>query len=257
MGKTAIVWSCGHASPNVTNERFTWLGDLIEDIKPDYTIDLGDGADMTSLNSFDTRYPKAVVAQSYEGDIDSYNDSQDRIWSRYKLSKKKRPHRIGMAGNHEERINKAVSLDPRIEGGRYGISFTHLQTDHWFDDYYPYKNAGPDIAVYDGVSYAHFFSAGNFGNALSGMHHAYGLIQQRHSSSICGHSHKRSLYFKDDAFPRPSIGMVVGCFKGKDEGWAGQSNNAWWKGAVIMRDIDSGVFDPEFVSMSRLEEVYG
>lgn len=101
MTKTCIVWSCGHADPDVSNERFSWLGDLIEDIKPDYTVDLGDGADMRSLNSYDTRYPQAIVSQNYEKDIESYNESQDRLWSRYKVSKKKRPYRFGFEGNHE------------------------------------------------------------------------------------------------------------------------------------------------------------
>jgi hypothetical protein len=257
MSKTAIVWSCAHTKPEVTNERFNWLGDLIEDIKPDYVLDLGDGADMSSLNSYDTRYPKAIVSQSYEKDINSYNDAQSRLWDRYSLKKKRRPYRIGFEGNHENRIKKAVALDPRLEGDKYGISFSHLQTDHWFDDYHGYHNSGPAIASYDGVSYAHYFSAGNYGTAISGMHHAYALIQQRHSSSVCGHSHKRGIYFKDDAHPNPSIGMVVGCFKGKEELWAGQSNNAWWQGVVIMRDIENGVFDPEFVSMERLRKAYG
>lgn len=257
MGKTCLVYSCAHAHPDVSNERFTWLGDFIEDLKPDYVVDLGDGADMQSLNSFDTRNPKAIVAQSYQADIEAYNDAQDRIWSRYKLTKKKRPWRVGLAGNHEERINKAVTLDPRLEGAKYGISFSHLQTDHWFDEYHPYKNGGPAIVNLDGVSYAHFFSSGNFGSATSGLHHAYSLIQNRHNSSVCGHSHKRSLYFKDEAYPNPSIGMVVGCYKGAEEPWAGQAQNSWWRGVVVMRDVSSGNFDPEFVSMKRLEQQYG
>ena len=257
MTKTAIVWSCAHAHPDAPNERFNWLGDLIEDIKPDYCIDLGDGADMQSLNSYDTRYPKAITAQSYQADIDAYNDSQDRIWSRYRVTKKRRPYRFGLEGNHEHRISKAIALDPRLEGDRYGISFSHLQTDHWFDEYYEYKNGGPDILTLDGVSYAHYFSAGNFGNAMSGLHHAYSLIQNRHSSSVCGHSHKRGLYFKDDAHPTPSIGMVVGCYKGKDEPWAGQANRSWWRGVVVLRGIQNGYFDPEFISMDRLEKEYG
>jgi hypothetical protein len=251
------VYSCAHAHPDVSNERFTWLGDFIEDLKPDYVVDLGDGADMQSLNSFDTRNPKAIVAQSYQADIEAYNDSQDRIWSRYKLTKKKRPYRIGFEGNHENRLRKAISLDPRLEGDKYGISFSHLDTDHWFDEYHGYHNGGPAIASYDGVSYAHFFSAGNYGNAMSGLHHAYSLIQKRHSSSVCGHSHKRGLYFKDEAYPVASIGMVVGCYKGAEETWAGQSQNAWWKGVVVMRDVENGYFDPEFVSMKRLEKQYG
>ena len=256
-GKTAIVYTCAHASPDVTNERFDWLGSLIEDIKPDYTVDLGDGADMTSLNSYDTRYPKTVVAQSYEADIDNYNEAQDRIWGRYKISKKKRPFRIGMEGNHENRIKKAVALDPRIGGGKYGISFKHLQTDNWFDEYYEYENSAPAIATYDGVSYAHYFSAGNYCSAISGLHHAYALLQHRHHSSTCGHSHKRSIYFRDSAYPRPLLGLVAGNFKGKKEHWAGQSNNEWWSGVIIKRNIDQGVYDPEFVSMERLKEAYG
>jgi hypothetical protein len=257
MSKTAIVWSCAHTDPGVSNERFSWLGDFIEDIKPVYVVDLGDGADMRSLNSYDTRSPQTIVTQSYEQDIETYNEAMDRLWGRYRISKKRRPYRVGFEGNHEFRIKKALSLDPRIGGAKYGISFKHLQTDHWFDEYHEYENNAPAIATYDGVSYAHYFSSGNYGNAMSGLHHAYSLIQNRHSSSVCGHSHKRSLFFKDEAHPRPSIGMVVGCFKGKEESWAGQSNNSWWKGVVVMRNIDTGYFDPEFVSMEALQKAYG
>ena len=74
QGKTAIVWSCAHANPETTNERFDWLGGLIYDVKPDYCIDLGDGADMKSLNMYDKAKPKSVVAQNYGGDIESYNE---------------------------------------------------------------------------------------------------------------------------------------------------------------------------------------
>lgn len=257
MAKTCIVWSCAHADPEASNKRFNWLGDLIEDIKPDYTVDLGDGADMRSLNSYDTRSPQAIVTQSYERDIESYNDSQDRLWSRYKVSKKKRPFRFGFEGNHEARISKALSLDPRLEGSKYGISFNHLQTDHWFDEYHRYHNSAPAIVDINGILHSHFFSSGNFGSAMSGLHHGYGLLSKLNRSAICGHSHKRSIYFKDSAYPDPIIGMVVGCYKGKDEAWAGQANREWFRGAVIMREIDNGYFEPEFVSMNRLEKVYG
>jgi len=256
QGKTAIVFTCAHSDPDVPNDRFTWLGNLIEDIKPDYVVDLGDGADMRSLNSFDSRNPKAVVAQSYQHDIEAYNDAQDRIWSRYKLTKKKRPWRIGFEGNHENRIKKAIALDPRLEGDKYGLSFSHLQTDHWFDDYHPYHNSGPSIADYDGVSYAHYFSSGNFGSAMSGIHHAYGIVQKRNSSATCGHSHKRSVYFKDDAHPDPIIGLVAGCFKGAEEAWAGQANLGWAKGVVIKRNICRGNYDLQWVSMEQLEKEY-
>jgi len=256
MSKTAIVFTCAHTDPDTPNDRFDWLGGLIEDIRPDYVVDLGDTIDLKSLNSYDTRYPQAIVSQNYERDIDHHQEAMDRIWGRFKQKKKKRPYRIGFEGNHENRLKKALALDPRIEGGKYGISFSHLATDYWYDDYHEYSNSAPAIADYDGVSYSHYFSSGNYGTATSGTHHAYTILQNRNHSSTCGHSHKRSLYFKDGAHPTGLIGLVAGCFKGKDESWAGQANRDWWKGVVIKRNIDKGMYDPEFVSMSRLREEY-
>lgn len=254
MSKTAVVFSCAHADPSVSNERFSWLGEFLYDIKPDYVVDLGDGADMRSLNTFDTRYPEAIVSQSYEADVDNYNDAQERIRWKFRHHKRKRPAYYGFEGNHEQRIKKALKHDPRLEGSKYGISFSHLQTNHWFDEYHEYHNSAPAIVEYDNISYAHFFSAGNFGTAMSGMHHANSLLSHRFKSSTCGHSHKRDVKFKDAA---GALGLVAGCFKGADEAWAGQANRDWWAGVVIKREIYNGIYEPEFVSMKRLKEVYG
>ena len=254
MSKTAIVFSCAHSDPSTSNERFDWLGELIYEVNPNYIIDLGDGADMRSLNSFDGRSPEAIVSQSYEQDIDCYNNAMDRLRRKPKKRKYKRPAWFGFEGNHEQRIKKALKHDPRLEGSKYGISFSHLQTDYWFDEYHEYRNSAPSIAEYDGVSYAHFFSSGNFGSAMSGTHHANSLISNRYRSSTCGHSHKRDVKFKDAA---GAIGLVAGCYKGSDETWAGQANLDWWKGAVIKREIYKGIYEPEFISLNTLRKLYG
>jgi len=257
MTKTAVVMTCAHSDPSIPNDRFDWLGEFLYDVRPDYVIDLGDGADLKSLNSFDTRYPQAIVAQNYESDINHYNDAMDRMRRKFRTMKKKRPAFFGFEGNHENRIKKAIANDPRLEGATYGISFSHLQTDVWFDEYHQYNNSAPAIFDYDGVSYAHYIASGNYGTAMSGLHHAYGLVQKRHCSTTVGHSHKRSLFFKDDAHPHPTIGLVAGCFKGGEEGWAGQSNMEWWKGVIVKRNVQNGYYEPEFVSLGRLRDVYG
>lgn len=257
MTKTAVVLTCAHSDPSIPNDRFDWLGEFLYDVRPDYVIDLGDGADLKSLNSFDTRYPQAIVAQNYESDINHYNDAMERMRRKFRTMKKKRPAFFGFEGNHENRIKKAIANDPRLEGATYGISFSHLQTDVWFDEYHQYNNSAPAIFDYDGVSYAHYIASGNYGTAMSGLHHAYGLVQKRHCSTTVGHSHKRSLFFKDDAHPHPTIGLVAGCFKGGEEGWAGQSNMEWWKGVIVKRNVQDGYYEPEFVSLGRLRDVYG
>lgn len=257
MSKTAIVFSCAHSDPSTPNDRFDWLGEFIYDVNPNYIVDLGDGADMRSLNSFDTRRPEAIVSQNYERDIDHYNDAMDRLRRPNLKRVYKKPRWYGFEGNHENRIKTAISHDPRLEGDKYGVSFGHLQTDVWFDEYHEYHNSAPAIHNYDGVAYAHFFTAGNFGRPISGVHHAYALIQNNYRSSICGHTHKRDVYFKDGAGMAPStIGLVAGCYKGSEESWAGQSNANWWKGVVVLRNIENGVFEPEFVSMDRLKKEY-
>lgn len=256
MSKTVIVYSCAHADPKASNDRFDWLGSFIYDIRPDYVVDLGDGADMRSLNSYDTKYPQKIVTESYERDIEVYNDSQERLRAKFKRAKKGTPYWVGLEGNHENRIKKAIANDPRLEGAKYGISFDHLNTSTWFNEYHEYENGAPSIVDLDGVSYAHYFGSGNYGTPISGMHHGYSLLQHRNHSSTCGHSHKRSIYFKDTAHPRTIIGSVVGCYKGAPEGWAGQANQDWWHGVLVKRELENGCYEPEWVSMNRLKKEY-
>lgn len=255
--KTVIVYSCAHADPSTTNERFNWLGELIYDINPTYVIDLGDGADMRSLNSYDGRNPASVISQNYEADIVSYNDSQERLRHKPNQRKYKRSYWIGFEGNHEHRIKRAIAADPRVEGSKFGISFSHLQTDEWFNDYHEYSNSAPSLSHYDGICYGHYVSSGNYGTAMSNKHHGYSLTEKLACSTTVGHSHKFSYYHKADSSPYPISGLVAGCFKGKEESWAGQANREWRHGVVIKREVENGNYDMQWVSLSALRREYG
>lgn len=257
MTKTVVVWSCAHADPSTDNERFDWLASFLYDLKPDMCVDLGDGTDMRSLNTYDTRYPQAIVNQNYEEDINSYNDSQERLRWKFRHSKKKRPFWVGFEGNHENRIKKAIAHDPRLEGQRYGVSFSHLQTSHWFDDYHEYSNSAPSLVNYDGIIYGHYVASGNYGSALSTKHHGYSLVEKLACSATVGHSHKFNYYHKADARPVPLNGLVVGCFKGKEEAWAGQANQEWRKGIAVKRYVENGNYDLQWISMDALRREYG
>lgn len=253
---TAIVFSCAHTNPKVDNKRFDLLGNLIFDIRPDYVFDLGDFADMSSLNSYDTRCPKAIVSQSYQEDIECTIDAQERLRGNFVRRKVRKPTWIGFEGNHEYRIKKALQHDPRVEGKKYGLSPEHLQTKRFYDEYHGYENGAPAIKSYDGINYAHYISSGNFGTALSGLHHAYALTVKMSASATVGHSHKFSYFRKQEAWPNPIHGLVAGCFKGKDEAWAGQANREWVKGVAIKRNINNGNYDLQWVSMEQLEKDY-
>jgi hypothetical protein len=250
-----LVFTCAHAHPDVSNERFDWLGDFIYDVRPDMVVDLGDFDDMQSLNSYDSRYPKAIVAQSYQRDIEAGQDARDRMWRKFREMRRKRPVRIGFAGNHEERINRALSFDPRLEGDKYGISFKHLDTNHWYEEYHEYENSAPAMKMYNGILYAHYIAT-NFGKALSSKHHASTLVDKMAVSTTVGHSHVLDFKRKADAYPRPINGLVAGCFKGADEPWAGQANRAWTKGVVLKTNVEDGDYDFNFISLKQLEKMY-
>lgn len=255
--KTVVVLSCGHADPSVPNDRYSWLGEFLYDLKPDCVVDLGDGADMRSLNTYDSTRPTALVSQSYERDINHYNDAMDRMRHKFRYHKRKQPFYIGFEGNHEHRIKKAIAHDPRLEGQKYGVSFSHLQTSHWFDDYHEYKNSAPALAEYDGVTYAHYIASGNYGTAMATKNHGGSLVEKLACSTTVGHTHKFDYHYKGDARPYPIHGLVAGCFKGAEETWAGQANSEWRKGFVVKRELESGDYDLEWVSMERLKQAYG
>lgn len=257
MSKTVIVYTCAHADPDVSNVRFDWLGSLIYDVRPDYVVDLGDGADMRSLNSYDTRYPQSIVTQSYERDVQSYLDSQERLRHRFKKNKRKMPDWYGLQGNHEYRIDRAITHDPRLEGSTYGISLKHLELDRWFQEYVYYDNGAPGFLQLDGILYSHFIASGNYGRALEGKHHAMSLLDTLSCSVTVGHSHKFHYAVKAEARPRKTQGLVAGCFKGKEESWAGQANGHWTQGVAIKRYVEDGNYDLQWVSMRALEEEYG
>lgn len=256
-GKTVLVYTCAHSDPSCSNERFDWLGSFIYDLRPDIVVDLGDFADMKSLNTYDTRYPQAVTVQSYQKDIDWANDAQERIRRKFKQMKRKRPFFVGFEGNHENRIKKALAYDPRVEGDRYGISFSHLQTDYWYDEYHPYSNSAPALVEYDGVIYGHYVATGAYGTAMHTKHHSASLVDKLAHSATVGHSHKLHYYRKADARPHPINGLVAGCFKGKEEEWAGQANREWSKGVAVKRYVSNGDYDFQWVSMEALRKEYG
>jgi len=181
----------------------------------------------------------------------------ERMRWKFRHHKRKRPFYIGFEGNHEQRIKKAISHDPRLEGSKYGISFGHLQTDHWFDEYHEYTNSAPALVNYDGIIYGHYVASGNYGTAMSTKHHGYSLVEKLACSATVGHTHKFNYYYKGDARPNALHGLVVGCFKGAAEGWAGQANQEWRKGLVVKREVSNGNYDLEWISLGRLEQEYG
>lgn len=250
---THLVIPDSHAHPNYSNERAHWLGKLIHDVNPDVIINIGDGADLPSLASYE-KGTRAAIGRTYSADIAAHCDFLDKVHWELRKHKKKLPRRVYLIGNHEFRITKAINVQPELEGA---ISLKDLQLDKYYNEVVDYEGNTPGSITIDGITYAHYFVSGVMGRGISGEHPAYSLITKQLSSATQGHIHTLDFCQRSNAHGRKVNGLVCGVYQDYDAPWAGEVNKLWWKGVVVKHNVEDGNYDPEFISIDRLKKVYG
>src|SRR3990167_403731 len=244
-----LVIPDSHAHPNFDNKRYTYLGHLISDIKPDVVIDIGDWWDMPSLNSFDTKGKKYFEGRNYKKDIEAGLDANDRMLTIIRRKKRKLPRFVRCLGNHEYRIIKAIENDPVLDG-TIGLD------DLCSGDFGWEEHSFLQPIEIDGIHYSHYFIAGVSGKALGGVNHARALVLKYHRSVTQGHSHLHDHSIVTDVGGVKLHGCVVGCYQDYESDWAGPANILWDAGVVIKRGVNNGQYDLEWVSMKRIVEAY-
>lgn len=252
MSVSHLVIPDTHANPQYNNNRFSWLGQLIVDLKPTKVIMLGDWADMPSLCSYD-KGTKGFEGRRYKKDIEAAIDAQERMFSPIKRAKKKLPKFIMLEGNHEHRIERAASYDAVLEG-TIGLDDLLFNTFGWH--FIRYNGSTPGIHVEDGVAYAHYFTSGIMGRPVSGEHTAYQLLAKQHMSCTQGHTHITDYSIRTRGDKQHIHGLVAGVYQDYDADFAGAANDLWWKGVVFKRNVEDGQYDPEWISMDRIRKEY-
>jgi hypothetical protein len=249
---THLIIPDSHAHYQHHNKRAEWLGRLINDVKPDVVIHIGDSADMPSLSSYD-RGKKSFQGRTYRADIDSHLDFQSRLWDTVRATKKRLPRRVFCIGNHEQRIHKAIDVQPELEGV---IGFGDLQLEDFYDEVIPYDGLTPGVINIDGVHYAHYHVSGVMGKPIAGVHSAYSLTAKRFVSCTAGHSHLADLNFQTNGDGKKVIGCLVGSYMDYHSDWAGSASDYWWSGVVVKRNVVNGMYDPQFISLESIKREY-
>ena len=242
-----------HSHYQHNNKRAELLGHLINDIRPDTVIQLGDSADLPSLSGYE-KGRASFHGRTYLADINAHLDFSDRLWSTVKKQKKRLPYRVALEGNHEHRITKALDIQPELEGT---ISFDDLKLHEFYDTVVRYEGNTPGVIEVDGIFYAHFMVSGVMGRPIGGEHPAYSLLTKQHSSCTVGHTHTLDHAIRTLPNGRRIHGLVAGVYQDYHSDWAGECNKLWWRGCVIKRNVHEGSYDPQFVSLDYLEKVYG
>lgn len=249
-----------HATPYHNNSRFDLLGRFIADRKPDVVVCIGDMASMESLCSYD-KGKKCFEGRRYKKDVSATIEAQTRMFApinafnagRARDKKKQyKPRYVLTLGNHENRISRAVETQAELEGV---ISEDDLRYKEFDWEVIPFLES---ITI-DGISYCHYFTSGVMGRPVSGEHPAYTMLTKMFVSCVQGHSHLRDYCERTDANGRKIQALVGGCFLDDNqwETYAGHANKLWWKGLVLLHDVENGQFEPEFINMKQLKKRYG
>jgi len=247
--KTHLVIGDAHSNPEISNARFEWLGNFIIENKPDVIIDIGDWGEFNSLSSYG-KGTKEAWGQSFKRDVECFKDASKKAFGRIKGCKNYKPLIIRLGGNHEEgRINRFVNDNPELEGL---ISLDALGLNNYGAYYVPFR----EVTCQDGIFYCHYFYDRDSRYPIT---NARTLLQRKYCSATWGHTHIRDFHEGVRADGRRLIALNAGCFLDPSQfmGYAGpQARYRWWSGLVLKHDVHEGQYDPEFLSIERIQREY-
>lgn len=230
----------------------TNIGQYIVDKQPDVLICIGDFADMASLSSYDQgkkdfegrRYKDDIVAAreamiALLKPIAEYNERQ-----RKNGKKQYKPRMVMTLGNHEERINRAVNNDAKLEGV-LSIDDLGYELAGW--EVYPFL----DVVIIDGVAYSHYFVTGLAGRPAAT---ANAQLNKTHQSCIAGHQQGLQIAMGKKADGTRITSIIAGSCYEHNEDYLGAQGNKHWRGALMLHSVKDGEFDLVSIPLRHFNE---
>jgi hypothetical protein len=140
-------------------------------------------------------------------------------------------------GNHDVRISKLADDQPWLDG-LYVPGASH-QARGW--------TVTPFLQPLriDGFRYQHYLTSKGSGRAIGGVNHARTMAARVHydESVVVGHSHYLQYHTERSHIGRRTHYIVSGCWLDHQEAYAGQDNESWWSGHIVMRGVAHGDFE--------------
>ena len=240
--------------PNSPTDHLRWAGLYAAEKKPDVIVHIGDHFDMPSLSSWDVG-KKSFEGRRYKDDIEAgihamevflqpIREEQQRL----KVNKHKqwRPRMVFTLGNHENRIERAIESDPKLDGL---IGYKDLQLEEMGCEVYDFL----DVVVIDQIAYAHYFTSGILGRPVSS---ARNMLSKKMMSCIMGHVQDRDIAYGRRADGTNILGLFSGIYYQHDEDYLTPQTNSSWRGVWMLNEVANGGCDELPVSMNYLRNKY-
>ncbi len=240
--KIAYIPDC-QVREGVNLDHLTWCGEYLAAKKPDVIVQGGDFADMPSLSEYD-KGKRSFEGRRYIKDTGVVHRGMDYLLGPIRRVSSYNPRLILTLGNHEERINRAVELDSKLEG-TISIDDLHYKTNGW--QVVPYLKP---IAV-NGVHFCHFFPSGVLGRPCTT---ARKIINTYHVSCVAGHQQGFDMAGAAKPTGDRITAIIAGSFYQHSESYLNPITNNHWRGIIFLHQVKNGSFDPMCVSMQYLKQ---
>lgn len=255
MSKKILVIPDAQVKPGVDLSHLRWLGQYIVDKRPDIIVNIGDFADMESLSSYDVG-KKSFEGRKYTNDIEAAHVGMEELLTplnalqvRQAMNKKKvySPRMVLTLGNHENRIDRAINNDRKLEGL---ISIDDLEYEAFGWEVHPFL----DVVMIQGIAFSHYFVTGTAGRPSAT---ASAQLNRQHCSCISGHQQGLQIATGKRADGSLLTSIIAGSFYLHDEDYLGKQGNKHWRGALMLHGAEDGQFDLNLLPMRYLKEKYG
>lgn len=219
--------------PGDPTDHMEWIGRAIGDYKPDVVIHLGDHWDFPSLSRWSEKGSAEMEGRRYEDDLRAGNDALKKLTE---AMGKWNGRKVLLRGNHEHRLDRAISSDVKWAGAIGEHQFCDVSLG-W--EVVPYFMGSPQAIVIDGISYAHYFANPNTGKAIGGT--ITNRLAKIGTSFVQGH--QQGLLQGNVQYATGVIrhGISAGSAYLHDEEYKGMSN-AHWRGVVVLNEVRDGTF---------------
>lgn len=249
-----LVISDIHTHPDDDFKRLEALGNLILEEKPNNIIILGDGSRHDAFSSYE-KYKDWTAKQETDawlhalslifGPMDRWNERQrghrHRTYS---------PIKLYVKGNHEDRLNRAISED------KYGYSslvdLDHVFGKRYFDGVFEYG----DVVTVNNIAYTHV-PRNKMGRAM-----AWGTAVKHASSHlIFGHTHSLKVETVPSITSGNAVKMILNAPAfmpmGNKEPYSERLTTGWVYGLVMVYpNGPTDAFGFEYIPTNVVESSY-
>jgi len=257
---TTLVIGDPHDTPEQNKNRFFALGNLINKLRPDNIVQIGDFMSLDSVSSHDpsnlrVREGKRIIDDiesgriAYKALMNGMNELNKHL--RDNKMKQYKPDMYWFEGNHEDRVRRNLNSNPVFEGMVPETDLVGAAMDGWI--IVSYK----EYAEIKGTLFTHAPMNKRNNQPISGEYIARRAVDIHSKNIVFGHTHRLQLHTsKLVGHDRLTTSVNVGWFGDYVPEYLKGNELAcdWWSGVIMITHMKDESIDIDTISIKRVME---